>query len=303
MTIVIAGGSGFLGQKLAQRLERDGHQTVTLTRRASGTGAADRGAARTITWNPDGNAGTLPRDIDGVDAVVNLAGENMAEGRWTAARKQQLRDSRVLSTRTIVRAIAACARKPRVFVNGSGVGYYGPRGAEPITETAPPGDDFVARLTVDWEQEARHAESLTRVAIVRTAPALSGDGGMLKQMLLPFKLGLGAKLGSGDQYLPWIHVDDWTAMVAWLIQNDRCAGAFNAVAPETVTNRTFTRTLARVLHRPAILHAPEFVLRAALGEMATMLVTGQRALPACAEQYGFRFQYRELEPALQSLNL
>jgi uncharacterized protein (TIGR01777 family) len=297
VTIVLAGGSGFLGRKLAKRLEHEGHKTITLSRNP-GAGANE------IAWSPDGNAGALPEHIDGVDVVVNLAGENMAVGRWTAARKQRLRDSRILSTRTLVRAIAACANKPRVFVSGSGVGYYGPHGDEPVTEATPPGADFVARLSVEWEQEARMAESSsTRVAIVRTAPALSGDGGMLKKMLLPFKLGLGATLGSGDQYLPWIHIDDWTAMVSWMIQNDRATGAFNACAPGSVTNRTFTRTLGRVLHRPAVLHAPAFVLRAALGEMASMLLTGQRALPACAEQLGFRFTHRDLEPALQSLNL
>lgn len=303
MRIVIAGGSGFLGRKLAKRLKDAGHEPITLTRKPSAPTGSAPAASPTITWVPDGNAGDLPRHLDGVDAVVNLAGENMAEGRWTEARKKQLRDSRILSTRTLVRAIAGSTKKPRVFVSGSGVGYYGPRGDEPVTEDAPPGNDFVATLSAEWEEEARHAESHTRVAIVRTAPALSADGGMLGKMLLPFKLGLGATLGSGNQYLPWIHIDDWTAMVAWLIENDRCAGAFNAAAPGTVTNREFTRTLARVLNRPAIFQAPAFVLNAALGEMAAMLLTGQRAVPACAERLGFRFTYPALEPALKSLNL
>ena len=297
VTIVLAGGSGFLGRKLAKRLEHDGHTTITLSRRPSAAG-------NEIAWSPDGQAGALPRHIDGVDAIVNLAGENIAEGRWTDARKQQLRDSRILSTRTLVRATAACARPPRVFVSGSGIGYYGPRGDETVTESMPPGADFLGRLCVEWEQEACMAESAsTRVAIVRTGLAMGRDGGALKKMLLPFKLGLGATLGSGDQYLSWIHVDDWTSMVSWLIQNDRATGAFNACAPGPITNRTFTRTLGRVLHRPAVLHAPAFVLRLALGEMASMLLTGQRALPACAEQLGFRFTHRTLEPALESLNL
>jgi uncharacterized protein len=289
-----------LGRKLARRLEAEGHRTITLSRRASPATAAD---SHTVAWNPDGSAGDLPRHIDGADAIVNLAGEGMAEGRWTDQRKRQLRDSRILSTRTLARAIAACHRRPRVFVSGSGIGYYGPRGDEPVTEDTPAGDDFVAKLTVEWEQEARQAESLTRVALVRTAPALSGDGGMLEKLVLPFKLGLGATLGSGDQYLPWIHIDDWTAMVSWLIDDDRCAGAFNAAAPGAVTNRQFTRALGRVLGRPAVLRAPAFALRAAMGEMAAMLLTGQRALPACAEQLGFRFTHRALEPALESLNL
>jgi hypothetical protein len=157
-------------------------------------------------------------------------------------------------------------------------------------------------LCVEWEQEARKVESpATRLAIVRTGLPLDTDGGVLGKMLLPFKLGLGATLGSGDQYMPWIHADDWTAMVAWLIENDRATGVFNASAPVPVTNRDFTRTLGRVVKRPAILHAPAFALNAVLGEMATMLTAGQRALPAYAEHLGFRFSYRTLEPALRSL--
>lgn len=294
MTIVIAGGSGFLGRKLVQRLEGDGHTVAILTRKPV--------RANDVQWNPDGSSGTLPRHLDGTDAVINLAGEGIADQRWSGARKAALRNSRILSTRTLVRAVAQCARPPQVFVSASGVGYYGPRGDEPISESASAGSDFLGQLCVEWEQEARFVESPgTRLAIVRTGLALAADGGALRRMLLPFKLGLGATIGSGDQFMPWIHVDDWTALVAWLVGNDRAAGAFNAAAPMPVTNRTFTRTLGRVLHRPAVLHAPGFVLQAALGEMSTLLLNGQRALPAYAEQLGFRFTHRELEPALQSI--
>lgn len=296
VTIVIAGGSGFLGQKLVSRFEGDGHTVRILTRRPV--------RANDIRWKPDGSAGLLPQHLDGVDAVINLAGEGIADQRWSDARKAALRNSRILATRTLVRAVAECARPPRVFVSGSAVGYYGPHGDEPLTESSPAGSDFLAQISVEWEQEARLVESpATRLAIVRTGVALSGDGGALAKMLLPFKLGLGATLGTGDQFMPWIHVDDWTGLVAWLLQNDRATGAFNASAPTPVTNRTFTRTLGRVLRRPAILHAPAFVLRAALGEMSTILLSGQRMVPARAEEMGFRFTYRTLEPALQSLNL
>ena len=236
--------------------------------------------------------------------MLNLAGEGIADRRWTAARKQAIQQSRVLATRTLARAIAETAAPPRVFVSGSAIGYYGARGDEPIAESSEPGSDFLARLCVEWEQEARIAESpRTRVAIVRTGLPLAKDGGALAKMLLPFKLGLGATIASGDQYMPWIHAQDWTAMVVWLIQDGRAAGAFNATAPTPVTNRTFTRTLGRVLHRPAVLHAPAFALRAALGELSSVLVTGQRVVPASAEQLGFRFTHRTLEPALRSLNL
>lgn len=296
VTIAIAGGSGFLGQKLVKRLEGDGQAVTILTRRPA--------RANDVQWNPDGSAGTLPRHLDGADAVVNLAGESIADKRWTLARKAALRNSRILATRTLVRAVAQCARPPQMFISASGVGYYGPRGDEPISESATAGSDFLARLCVEWEQEARFVESpATRLAIVRTGVVLAGDGGALAKMLLPFKLGLGATLGSGDQFMPWTHVDDWTALVAWLLQNDRAAGAFNAAAPAPVTNRTFTRTLGRVLRRPAVLHAPAFVLQAALGEMSAVLLNGQRVLPAHAEQLGFRFTHRTLEAALQRLNL
>jgi uncharacterized protein len=296
VNIVVAGGSGFLGQKLTRRLDSEGHRTITLSRRPS--------SANQIAWQPDGSAGALSRHVDGVDAIVNLAGEGIADKRWTPARKDALKNSRILSTRTLVRAVADCARPPKVFISGSAVGYYGPHGDELVTESTPPGDDFLARLCVEWEQEARKVESpSTRLAIVRTGLALDRDGGALKKMLWPFKLGLGATMGSGDHYMPWIHAADWTALVSWMIHNDRARGAFNATAPAPVTNRTFTRTLGRVLHRPAVLHAPAFVLRAALGELSSALVHGQRVLPAAAEQLGFRFTCRELEPALENLNL
>lgn len=257
-----------------------------------------------IAWQPDGSPGQLSTQLEDVDAVVNLAGENIAATFWSVARKARLRESRLLATRTIVRAIAACARPPKVLISGSAVGYYGAHGDETVTERTPPGSDFLAQLCVDWEQEARAGASpKTRLALVRSGVVLGADGGALKKMILPFKLGLGATLGSGDQYMPWIHVDDWVAMVTWLAGADRAMGAFNATAPSPVTNRGFTRTMGRVLRRPAVFHAPAFVLKIALGEMAGMLLTGQRVVPAAAEELGFRFTYRELEPALRSLNL
>lgn len=296
MTIAIAGGSGFLGRTLAARLAAVGHRVLILTRRG-------RGGAGTITWHPDGSAGTLPHHLAETDAVVNLAGENIAGGRWSPARKELLRSSRILPTRTLARAIAQCPTPPKTFISASGAGYYGPRGAEPVTEDMSPGSDFLGRLCVEWEQEARAVPPATRLAIVRSGLVQSADGGALKRMLLPFKLGLGATLGSGDQFLPWIHVDDWIAMVLWMIENDRASGPFNATAPGPVTNREFTQTLARVLKRPAIFGAPAFALRAALGELADMLLTGQRAVPSRAEELGFRFTHRTLEPALHSLHL
>lgn len=297
MAIVVAGGTGFLGRKLAQRLDAAGQTIVTLTRRSPAAGGQ-------LQWQPDGTAGDLAQHLEGADAVVNLAGEAIADRRWTADRKAALHRSRILATRTLASAIRACRTPPRVFISGSGIGYYGAHGDEPVTESTGPGADFLARLCVEWEQEARAIDArATRLAIVRTGLVLDSKEGALAKMLPPFKLGAGATLGSGNQFMPWIHVDDWTTLLAWLIGNDQASGAFNASAPEPVTNREFTRTLARVLKRPALVTAPAFVLQLALGELASVLLTGQRALPACAEQLGFRFSFRSLEPALRSLNL
>lgn len=296
MTIVLAGGSGFLGTKLAARLQHDRHHVVILTRRPRKDRDAD------VAWHPDGSAGSLAGHLDGVDAVVNLAGENIADRRWSADRKAAIRDSRLLATRTLVRAMATCLRPPRVLVSASAVGYYGPRGDEPVTESTPPGSDFLARVCVEWEEEARAAEGpATRVAMVRSGLVLDAKGGALPRMLPPFRLGLGATIGSGQQFMSWIHVADWVSMVMWLIQSERGAGAFNATAPQPVINRDFTHTLGRVLRRPAVLRAPGLVLRVALGEMADLLITGQRALPARAEELGFKFSFHALEPALQEI--
>jgi hypothetical protein len=292
---LIAGGSGFLGRKLAIRLKSAGYAVQVLSRRPSRS-------PDVLGWTPDGTPGALPQLFDGAEAVVNLAGENLARWPWTARRKEAMWTSRILATRTIAGAILRSSVPPKVFVNASGVGYYGPHGDEPVTEAPPAGTDFLARLCVEWEQEARAVDRPeTRVCIVRTGLALSPDGGALPTMMRPFKFGVGGPLGSGRQYVPWIHVDDWIAMVMWMIATDTARGAFNASAPAPVTNRTFAHTLGRVLHRPSIMPAPAFAMRLVLGDMAGMVLHGQRALPAHAEHLGFQFLHRALEPALKSL--
>ena len=297
MTIVIAGGSGFLGRKLAKRLADHGHSVVTLSRRPSGGG-------NTIPWQPDGNPGALPQHLEGVDAVVNLAGENIADKRWTAARKAALRNSRILSTRTLVRAVALCADPPNVFISGSAIGYYGARGDEPITESTHAGSDFLARLCVEWEAEARKVESdATRLVIVRTGLPLDRDEGALGKMLLPFKLCLGATLGSGDQFMPWIHVEDWTAMISWLIQNDRAAASSTSLRlRRSRIARSPKRSPASSIGPPSSTHRHLCCARR-WEKWRLYLVHGQRVLPAAAEQLGFRFTHRTLGPALESLDL
>lgn len=298
MKIVLAGATGFLGRPLVAALGSAGHGLVSLTRRPRG-----RGGAREVAWTPDGSAGPWAAEIDGADTVVNLAGESIAGGRWTDSRKQALRDSRLLSTRSLVAAIEQAARRPGLLLSSSAVGYYGPRGEERIDEREGPGDDFLATLSVEWENAALAAARLgTRVVLLRTGLVLERDGGALAAMLTPFKLGAGGPLGSGRQYWPWIHRDDWVALASFLITRPEASGPVNATAPEPVSNEEFSRTLARVLGRPCLFRAPAFLLRLAMGEMAeALLLEGQRVVPARAEEMGFSFRYRELEPALRAI--
>jgi uncharacterized protein (TIGR01777 family) len=233
--------------------------------------------------------------------VINLAGAGIADARWTAARKATLRDSRILSTRSLVAAIRHADQRPAMLVNASGVGYYGDRGSDLVTEATPPGRDFLAQLCVEWEQEAQAASDTTRVAILRNGLVLHPTGGALAKMLPPFRLGLGGTLGAGTQYLPWIHLDDWLDLVTFIISTNNARGAFNATAPHPAANAEFTRALGRALNRPTILPVPSFALRVALGELAGTLLTGQRAIPARAEELGFTFRFADIEPALRQL--
>jgi uncharacterized protein (TIGR01777 family) len=241
--------------------------------------------------------------VDAADAVVNLAGASIAEGRWTAARKAALIESRLLSTRSLVAAIDGAKARPALLLSSSAVGYYGPHGDEIVTEADGPGDDFLGRLAADWEHAAQAAESGgSRVVLVRTGLVLEGDGGALKAMLPPFRLCVGGPVGSGAQYWSWIHRADWVALVRFLLAHPTLQGPINATAPTPVTNEEFSRTLARVLRRPCLFRAPAFALRLAMGEMAdALLLDGQRVVPARAQEMGFRFEYETLEPALRGI--
>lgn len=299
MRIVVAGGTGFLGRPLCHALADEGHQVAVLTRRTSPRAEPP---LTFVSWQPDGGAGSWAAAIDAADAVINLTGESLAGGRWTRARKQRLRDSRLLPTRSLAAAIAGASAPPAVFLSASAVGYYGAHGDEPVPESTPPGDDFAARLCVDWEQAAAPAASaVTRLALIRTAPVLGRGGGLLAQMALPFKLFVGGPLGSGRQYLPWIHQRDWTRLVTWMLSSPDAVGPVNASSPQPVTNAAFSRALGRALNRPSWLRAPALPVRLALGEMATMALTGQRVVPARALEGGFRFEYRDIDAALNEI--
>lgn len=295
MKIVVAGGTGFLGRPLVEALRAQGHDVRVLTRRATAGGE--------IGWAPDGGVGAWVASLEGTEAVVNLAGTSIAGGRWTAERKREIVDSRLLATRSLVAAAGSLASPPRVLVSASAVGYYGDRGAEELTESAAPATGFLGTLARDWEDAARpvivHG---TRLVVVRTGLVLADDGGALAEMRLPFRLGLGGTLGSGRQYMSWIHRDDWVRLVQWLIGESAAQGPFNATAPSPVTNAEFTRALGRVLHRPAILPVPGFALRVLFGELAgPLLLQGQRVVPARAMSMGFQFHYADLDGALASI--
>lgn len=304
MHIVIAGGTGFLGQALVRALRQDGHVLTILTRRQpSSAPSTVAPASSTVTWTPDGQAGPWAPALDGADVVINLAGEPIAAGRWSADKKLRIADSRILATQSLAAAIALAANPPPLVLSASGVGYYGACDDEVVTEAHAAGRDFLAGVCVRWEEAAMRAESLaTRVVCIRTGLVLDRDEGALPQMLLPFRLGLGGPLGSGRQYWPWIHRQDWVGIVRFLVSAPGASGAINASAPTPVTNREFTKALGRVLGRPAIMPVPAFALRFALGEMAdALLLSGQRAVPAAVARLGYRFAMPDLEPALADL--
>jgi uncharacterized protein (TIGR01777 family) len=291
MRIVIAGGTGFLGTALTASLRAARHDVAVLSRHPRRTGD--------VTWNPDRQEG-WPRVVADAHAVINLAGESIAGGRWTPERKAGIRTSRVKATRALATAILRAHRKPAVFLSGSAVGFYGPRGDEPVTEATPPGSDFLATVCREWETEALAAKSVTRLALLRSGMVLAREGGALPRMALPFQFFAGGPVGSGRQGISWIHLADWIGMVTWALTED-VSGPLNVTSPEPVSNREFAHALGGALRRPAFLTAPEFAVRLALGEMADVVLTGQRVLPAKAEGLRFRFRYPDVREALAAI--
>jgi uncharacterized protein len=300
MRVLIVGATGFIGRALVPRLRRDGHAIVAWVR--SESRARSLLGAEVELLPASRGPGALIETLADVDAIVNLAGEPIVGKRWTAARRRVLEESRVGVTQDLVRAIAAAAPRPRVLVSGSAVGWYGDRGGEPLTETSPPGDDFLARLCRDWEQAAMAAEqSGVRVVLLRTSVVLGRNGGALAQMLPPFRLGVGGPVGNGRQYFPWIHLHDHVSAIATMIADDGYRGPVNLVAPQQATSRTFAAALGRALHRPALLPMPAFALRAIFGEAATVLLAGQRVEPAVLKAHGFAYAFPDLDAALADI--
>jgi len=305
MRIVIAGGSGFLGRALVESLVAAGHLVQVLSRRPPAP--LEPGDSRPfdyVTWTPDGTAsGLWTSPCSGADVIVNLAGESIAAGRWTAARKARLRSSRVLATRSLARFIAESEQPPAALVSASAIGYYGDRGGVALTEHAGPGRDFLAELAAEWEQEALAAKSArTRVVLLRTGIVLDPQEGALAKMLTPFRLFAGGPFGSGRQFMSWIHRDDWVSLAQWAVETPSVLGPLNVTAPNSVTNADFARALGRALNRPAVIPAPGFALKIIMGEMAgPLLLYSQRVVPALALAAGFRFAHPELDEALADL--
>jgi uncharacterized protein (TIGR01777 family) len=298
MKALVTGGTGFVGPRLLRLLD----QPVVVSRNPErARRSVGHLAGRIIRWDPL-EGPPPPEAFADVDVVYHLAGESVAEGRWTAAQKARIRDSRVIGTRHLVLGIAQAAHKPRVLVSASAVGYYGDRGDEELTESALPANDFLADVCVEWEREALAARSSgVRVVTARTGIVLGAGGGALAKMLTPFKLGAGGPLGNGRQWMPWVHVADLARLYVHAADHAEIDGPMNAVAPNPVRNSEFTRALGRQLHRPAFMPAPYIGLRLLFGEFAKVLFASQRVIPRVALDTGFMFQYPDIAEALREI--
>ncbi|MEO6026981.1 MAG: TIGR01777 family oxidoreductase [Candidatus Binatia bacterium] len=300
MKVAITGATGFVGRPLCERLLADGYEVLVLTRDRERAARVLPARCRLATWDPERH--TIDANVlTGVDAVVSLAGTSVAEGRWTARRKESIRRSRIDGTRMLVDAIAAlpAEQRPRIFLSASAIGYYGDRDDEVLTEQSPPGSGFLADVCREWEAEALVAERHgLRTVLVRTGIVLGRGGGALASLLPIFRLGLGGRVGSGRQWMSWIHLDDLIGLWMFALGRAEVRGPVNGVAPNPVTNADFTATLARVLARPAVIPVPALALRVGLGEMANVLLEGQRVRPEVAATRGFVFRHPELGEAL-----
>jgi uncharacterized protein (TIGR01777 family) len=290
MRCVLSGGTGFIGGRLAERLRRNGDEVRVWSRRGAGA----------YQWDPLKSPPAL-ESLEGTDVVVHLAGEPVAQ-RWNDEVKQRIRDSRVLGTRRLVDSIARVANRPKLLVSASAIGFYGSRGDEVLTEESGPGKGFLVDVCREWEAEADRAANFgLRVVKLRIGFVLGMEGGALAQMLTPFKMGVGGRMGNGKQWMPWVHVEDVTEMMVHVVREEGAAGVWNVASPNPVRNADFTHELARAVHRPAVFPVPQFALKMAFGELAQHMLDSARVVPAVAEKAGFRFRYPELRDALKNL--
>lgn len=302
MRVFVTGATGLVGRRMVRRLHERGDQILILTRRALHANQLFGNKAAVVEGDPM-RSGDWMKAIADCDAVIHLAAENVFARRWNPDFKKMLYDSRIVSTQNVV---AALQRQPmradgqaKVLVNASAIGYYGPHGDEQLTEDSPAGSDFLAQLCIDWEQAARTAEAAgVRVVLVRIGVVLDRDGGALAKLMTPFRLFAGGPVGSGRQWMSWIHYADLASLFLFALENENTRGPLNGTAPNPVTNREFSKTLGHVLHRPSLVWTPQFALRVVLGEVANIVATGQRVLPTRSMDLGFSFQYPLLDAAL-----
>lgn len=302
MRVAITGGTGFIGAALCRALRADGHTVRVLSRHPASAQRQLGPDIEAANWSAD-RAETPPEALQGVDAIVNLAGESIAGHRWSDEQKTRIRSSRVDGTSALVQAMEQVADPPRILLSASATGYYGPLGAEPVDESAPAGEDFLSQVCQEWERAALRAEaSGTRVALIRTGVVLGPDGGALAKLLPPFRMFLGGPLGSGRQGFPWVHRDDVVGIYRWALATEQVVGALNATGPEMLDNRQFSEVLGRILSRPSWLPVPDFALKLLLGEMAeALLLQGQKVAPARTQALGYVFRYQTAEAALRQM--
>jgi len=300
MRIIITGGTGLIGKALSTALLADGHQVIVLSRNPDKAINTPSGL-QLEKWDGKSTAG-WGHLVDGAGAIVNLAGEGIADGRWSAERKKLIRESRVHAGLAVQDAVKQATEKPKVVLQSSAVGYYGPTKDEMITENSPPGADFLAKVCFDWEASTVPLVQMgIRRPVLRTGVVLSTEGGAFPKMMLPFKFFAGGPIGSGKQWLPWIHLEDEVRAIQFLLNHESATGPFNLAAPTPVTNKEFGETLGKVMERPALAPAPAFVMKTVFGEMSTVLLDGQRAIPNRLEEAGFTFKFPTLEAALRDL--
>ena len=301
MKVMVTGATGFIGKELINRLNDKGHEVVILTRNAESARFHLSVHCEIVTWNPERTA-LFPSALKGVDAVINLAGEGIADARWSSARKQKIIKSRVLSVRRLINTMTYMSDKPKVFISASAIGLYGNRGDELLDETASKGHGFLSDVCQKWENEIITAKELgIRTVAFRLGMVLGHDGGALNKMLPPFKLGVGGKLGNGSQWMSWIHITDLVNMMIYSIENPSIDGVFNAVSPNPVRNSEFTKILGTVLKRPTIFPVPKFVLKIVLGDLSELLLDSQRVNANKIRATGFEFKYPKLEEALKEV--
>ncbi len=301
MRILITGGTGLIGSALSRSLVESGNEVTILTRSAGRRQAQAPEGVNYEEWDGETVAG-WGQQVSQVDAIVNLAGAGIAEGRWTPARKELIRGSRTRSGQALVSAIQDSGTVPKVLIQSSAVGYYGPGDDQVITEEASPGSDFLASVCKDWEASTEQVESLgVRRVVIRTGVVLSAQGGALPKMTLPFRLFAGGPLGSGRQYFPWIHIDDEVAAIRFLLEDEQASGPYNLAAPNPPTNKEFVRHLGGVMGRPSLMPTPSLALRTLFGEMSTVLLDGQRAVPLRLQEAGYQFAFPDPVAALRDL--